>query len=65
MTQLEVLYELQQSSINDDEKTHTQTSVMVGKFEACLDGDPNGGDEVQWRLCSYRPAVEFGYFNSW
>lgn len=64
VTQLEVLYELQQSAINDDGKTHTQTSVMVGKFEACVDGDPNG-DEIQWRLCSYRPAVEFGYFNSW
>ena len=53
VTQLEVLYELQQSSINDDGKKHTQTSVMVGKFEACLKGDPNG-DGLRWRLCSYR-----------
>ena len=53
VTQLEVLYELQQSSMNDDGKKHTQTSVMVGKFEACLKGDPNG-DGLRWRLCSYR-----------
>ena len=58
ITQLEVLYELQQSSINDEGKTRTQTSVMVGKFEGCLDGDPNG-DELRWKLASYRPAVEF------
>jgi hypothetical protein len=58
ITQLEVLYELQQSSINDEGKTRTQTSVMVGKFEGCLDGDPNG-DELRWKLVSYRPAVEF------
>ena len=58
ITQLEVLYELQQSSINNEGKTRTQTSVMVGKFEGCLDGDPNG-DELRWKLASYRPAVEF------
>mmetsp|Transcript_45417 Transcript_45417/g.95320 ORF Transcript_45417/g.95320 Transcript_45417/m.95320 type:complete len:412 (-) Transcript_45417:1691-2926(-) len=66
VTQLEVLYELEQSCINDDGKKRTQTSVMVGKFEACLDGNPNRGEEgLRWRLCSYRPAVEFGYYNSW
>mmetsp|Transcript_25882 Transcript_25882/g.49297 ORF Transcript_25882/g.49297 Transcript_25882/m.49297 type:complete len:449 (-) Transcript_25882:123-1469(-) len=65
VTQLEVLYELQQSTINDEGKVHTQTSVMVGKFETCLQRDPNGDDGLQWRLCSYRPAVEFGYFNTW
>jgi hypothetical protein len=58
ITQLEVLYELQQSSVNDEGKTKTQTSVMVGKFEGCLFGDPNG-DELRWKLASYRPAVEF------
>jgi hypothetical protein len=58
VTQLEVLYELQQSSVNDEGKTKTQTSVMVGKFEGCLFGDPNG-DELRWKLASYRPAVEF------
>jgi hypothetical protein len=58
VTQLEVLYELQQSSVNDEGKTKTKTSVMVGKFEGCLFGDPNG-DELRWKLASYRPAVEF------
>eukprot|EP00578_Thalassiosira_sp_NH16_P010690 CAMPEP_0181118018 /NCGR_PEP_ID=MMETSP1071-20121207/22848_1 /TAXON_ID=35127 /ORGANISM="Thalassiosira sp., Strain NH16" /LENGTH=408 /DNA_ID=CAMNT_0023202477 /DNA_START=100 /DNA_END=1323 /DNA_ORIENTATION=+ len=48
VTQLEVLYELQQSSVNDEGKVHTQTSVMVGKFETCLDGDPNRNDNLQW-----------------
>jgi hypothetical protein len=61
VTQLEVLYELQQSSVNDEGKTRTQTSVMVGKFEGCLDGDPNG-DELRWKLASYRPAIE--YYNT-
>lgn len=64
VTQLEVLYELQQSSIDDDGKTHARTSVMVAKFEACLGGDPNG-DELRWRIASYRPAMEFGYVNTW
>eukprot|EP00571_Detonula_confervacea_P006454 CAMPEP_0172325394 /NCGR_PEP_ID=MMETSP1058-20130122/53934_1 /TAXON_ID=83371 /ORGANISM="Detonula confervacea, Strain CCMP 353" /LENGTH=422 /DNA_ID=CAMNT_0013041931 /DNA_START=58 /DNA_END=1326 /DNA_ORIENTATION=- len=62
VTQLEVLYELQQSSMNDDGKTESRTSMMVGKFETCLDGDPNGdsnGDGVRWRLASYRRAWEF------
>lgn len=58
VTQLEVLYELQQSSVNDEGKTNTQTSVMVGKFEGCLEGYPNG-NELRWKLASYRPAVEF------
>ena len=61
VTQLDVLYELQQSSINGEGKTHTQSSMMVGKFETCLSGDPNGNDskDVQWRIASYRSAVEF------
>ena len=58
ITHLEVLYELQQSSINDEGKTKTKTLVMVGKFEGCLFGDPNG-DELRWKLASYRPALEF------
>ncbi|KAL3816168.1 hypothetical protein ACHAXA_005504 [Cyclostephanos tholiformis] len=58
ITQLEVLYELQQSSVNNEGKTKTRTSLMVGKFEGCLDGDPNG-DELRWKLASYRHAVEF------
>jgi hypothetical protein len=58
ITQMEVLYELQQSSVNDAAETKTRTSLMVGKFEGCLDGDPNG-DELRWKLASYRPAVEF------
>ncbi|KAL7546094.1 hypothetical protein ACHAWF_009454 [Thalassiosira exigua] len=60
VTQMEVLYELQQSALDVDDKKHTQTSVMVARFEACLDGDPNGG-ELQWRADAYRPALEFGY----
>jgi len=58
ITHLEVLYELQQSSVNDEGKTKTKTLVMVGKFEGCLFGDPNG-DELRWKLASYRPALEF------
>ena len=59
VTQLEVLYELQQSStieinfnknddLNNEKSTltkRTKTSVMVGKFEACLEGDPNHGQQ--------------------
>ena len=61
VTQLDVLYELQQSSINGEGKTHTQSSMMVGKFETCLSGDPNSNDTkyLQWRIASYRSAVEF------
>ena len=60
VAQLEVLYELQQSSINEDGKVHTKTSVMVGNFEACIDGDP------RWRIANDRPAFEFGRFStSW
>jgi len=65
VAQLEVLYELQRSFIDDDEKSHEQTSLLVGKFETCIAGDPNNEQEMQWRLCSYRPATEFGYYNSW
>ena len=64
VTQLEVLYDLEQSYINGEDKTLKQSSVMVGKFEACLRGDPNG-NELRWRLCSYRPALEFGYGHLW
>ena len=80
VTQLDVLYELQQSSIekqdidddtnNDRTTKRTKTSVMVGKFEACLEGDPNRCTDVderysnnapslRWKLASYRPAMEF------
>ena len=80
VTQLEVLYELQQSSIekqdidddtnNDMTTKRTKTSVMVGKFEACLEGDPNrctdederysnNAPSLRWKLASYRPAMEF------
>jgi hypothetical protein len=58
ITQLEVLYDLHHSSGNDAGETRTRILLMVGKFEGCLDGDPNG-DELRWKLASYRPAVEF------
>lgn len=80
VTQLEVLYELQQSSFiekeamdgnNESKAIRTKTSVMVGKFEACIEGDPNHHqhgngtdkdhdiDNLRWKLASYRPALEF------
>ena len=78
ITQLEILYELQQSVIkhggnNDETKNYTTTLLMVGTFEACLEGDPNrpprtdaGEDDNamtttnhEWKLASYRPATEF------
>ena len=65
VAQLEVLYELQQSSINEDGKVHTKTYVMVGKFEACIDGDPTV-DEIRWRIAHDRPAFEFSHYStSW
>ena len=64
VTQLEVLYDLEQSFLDENKKINTKTSVLVGKFEGCLRGDPNG-DELRWRLSSYRPAFEFGYGYMW
>ena len=52
VTQLEVLYELQQSSVNEDGETVTGTEVVVGTFEACLNGDGDG--DLEWRLAAYR-----------
>ena len=54
--QVEVLYELQQSSVGEEGETRERTYVMVGKFESCL---PSGDDDLQWRIASYRPAVEW------
>jgi hypothetical protein len=84
ITQLEILYELQQKEGdehggNNEETTTTttttriNTSVMVGTFEACLEGDPNhhnrtdGGEDDnattttnhEWKLASYRLASEY------
>lgn len=59
--QLEVLYDLEflpETDVDDSNKSFK--SVSVAKFETCLKGDPNG-DELQWRLCSWRPAKEFGH----
>jgi len=61
--QLDVMYELSQV-VRVDEKSEKVRSVYVGQFETCLQNDPNG-DKVQWRLSSYRPAVEFGYFDNY
>ena len=61
--QLDVMYELSQV-VRVDEKSEKVRSVYVGQFETCLQNDPNG-DNVQWRLSSYRPAVEFGYFDNY
>jgi len=59
--QVEVLYELQQSSVSDKGETMERTYVMVGKFEGCLAGYPSssGDDDLKWRIASYRPAVEW------
>lgn len=62
--QLDVMYELSQVVRVADEKSEKVRSVYVGQFETCLQNDPNG-DDVQWRLSSYRPAVEFGYFDNY
>ena len=59
--QLEVLYDLEFLSNNDEaDNNKSFKSVNVAKFETCLKGNPNG-DELQWRLCSWRPALEFGH----
>ena len=55
--QLEVLYDLE---IDDTDKSKSFKSVNVAKFETCIKNNPNG-DELQWRLCSWRPANEFGH----
>lgn len=58
--QVEVLYELQQSSVGEEGETRERTYVMVGKFEGCLAGQPSDNDDdLQWRIASYRPAVEW------
>lgn len=57
--QVEVLYELQQSSVSEKGETVERTYVMVGKFEGCLAGFPSGDDDLKWQIASYRPAVEW------
>ena len=76
ITQLEVLYELQQNERDDHGGNNKETTlVMVGTFEACLEGDPNhrnrtdGGEDdnatttttnhYEWKLAYYREAHEF------
>jgi hypothetical protein len=59
--QLEVLYDLEfLSQTEDADNNKSFKSVSVAKFETCLRDDPNG-EEMQWRLCSWRPAKEFGH----
>ena len=61
--QLEVLYDLEFRTNIDGAENSTDKpfkSVNVAKFETCIKNDPNG-DERQWRLCSWRPAIEFGH----
>ena len=36
VTQLEVLYDLEQTYVNKKGNNRTQTAVMVGKFEECI-----------------------------
>ena len=62
--QLDIMYELSQVVRVADEKSENVRSIYVGQFETCLQNDPNG-DDLQWRLSSYRPAVEFGYFDNY
>lgn len=61
VTQLDVVYELQQTAVDDDGKTELISSMHVGKFETCLQGDPNryDSDDLRWRLSSYRDAIEY------
>ena len=61
VTQLDVVYELQQTAVDDDGKTELISSMHVGKFETCLQGDPNryDSDELRWRLAHYRDAIEY------
>ncbi len=54
ITQLEVLYDLEQSYINGEDKTLKQSSVMVGKFEACLRGIPLLMELAAWLSCAER-----------
>ncbi|KAL7501055.1 hypothetical protein ACHAWT_009210 [Skeletonema menzelii] len=64
--QLEVLYDLEfltntlDNSTDGSNNNKSFKSVNVAKFETCIKNDPNG-DELQWRLCSWRPAREFGH----
>eukprot|EP00984_Skeletonema_dohrnii_P001916 scaffold646_cov131-Skeletonema_dohrnii-CCMP3373.AAC.11 len=61
--QLEVLYDLSFLTNTDDSNNNNNKSfksVNVAKFETCINNNPNG-DELQWRLCSWRPAKEFGH----
>ena len=57
--QVEVLYELKQSSVSEKGERVERTYVMVGKFEGCLAGYPSDDDDLKWRIASYRPAVEW------
>ena len=61
--QLEVLYDLEfrtNTDVAENSSDKPFKSVNVAKFETCIKNDPNG-DERQWRLCSWRPAIEFGH----
>jgi len=75
--QLEVLYDLElifkktnedsnednnkSSSNNNTNNNKSFKSLNVAKFETCFNGNLNG-DERQWRLCSWRPAAEYGFW---
>lgn len=68
LLQLEVLYDLEflttsdatKNTADDSNNSNSFKSVNVAKFETCIKNNPNG-DELQWRLCSWRPAREFGH----
>jgi hypothetical protein len=70
VTQLEVLYEsevtLTETTTDENNGSNIRSKMVVdvATFEACIAGDPNG-ENMQWRLCYTRPALEFGYgFNT-
>ena len=68
LLQLEVLYDLEfltntdgtRNTADDSNNRESFKGVNVAKFEACIKNNPNG-DELEWRLCSWRPAREFGH----
>mmetsp|Transcript_14 Transcript_14/g.18 ORF Transcript_14/g.18 Transcript_14/m.18 type:complete len:382 (-) Transcript_14:596-1741(-) len=73
--QVEVLYDINQTyqipaadkdSQPDSESVESETKdytvVCVAVFEGYLSGDPEGNENVQWKLAMTRPPEEFPYF---